>query len=93
MTNFDYLIGFLEQFWNYIPEQTLGYLEKISQVENYSPYQPIFARGTITILNGIFQLSTLTKEDRNRSLEILDVFAMAGWPEALNLLSVMERPD
>lgn len=87
------LIRFLEEHWNYMPGKTLDYLEKISKVENYSPYQPVFARGTIKILNGIFQLPLLNKEDRNRCLAILDIFAMAGWPEALNLLSIMERPD
>lgn len=87
------LIHFLEKFWKYIPEKTLDYLEKISSLKEYSPFQPIFARGTITMLNGIFQLPSLSKENRNRSLSILDIFAMAGWPEALTLLSVMERPD
>ncbi len=87
------LVHFLEDFWDYLPEKTLDYLEKISSVEDYSPYQPIFARGTIKMLNGIFQIPSLSKENRNRSLTILDTFAMAGWPEALTLLSVMERPD
>ncbi|MHB8546549.1 MAG: NACHT domain-containing protein [Nitrosotalea sp.] len=87
------LTHFLEEYWNYMPEKTLDYLEKISSVKEYSPFQPIFAHGTINVLNGIFQLPLLSKNDRNRSLAILDIFAMAGWPEALTLLSVMERPD
>lgn len=87
------LTQFLEEYWEYMPEKTLDYLEKISSVKEYSPFQPVFARGTITVLNGIFQLPSLSKTNRNRSLAILDIFAMAGWPEALELLSVMERPD
>lgn len=87
------LVRFLEKFWEHFPIKSIDYLEKIAKDENYSAFQPVFARGTVKILTGVFQQASLSTENRNRCLNILDTFAMAGWEEALNLLSSMERSD
>ena len=89
------LVRFLEKFWNIIPEKTVDYLEKITdeKIEGYSAYQPVFADESVKILTGLFQYPALSKENRKRCLNILDKYAMAGWDQALELLSSMERPD
>ncbi len=89
------LVRFLEKHWNSLPEKTIDYLEKIVRPDilEYSAFQPVFADETVKILTGVFQRSTLTVENRNRCLAILDKFAIAGWDKALDLLNVMERPD
>ncbi len=61
--------------------------------KKYLEFQSWVASGTITILNGLFREGNLSIENKQHCLDVLDKFAMAGWPEALNLLSVMERPD
>ena len=89
------LIRFLEKFWQLLPDKTLDYLDKIvdEKIEGYSTFQPVFARGTIKILTGMFHDLSLSQISKNRCLSILDKFTMAGWEEALSLLSAMERPD
>ena len=89
------LVRFLEKFWDVLPEKTIDYLEKITdeRIENYSVYQPVLAEESVRILAGLFQYPALSEENKKRCLNILDKYAMAGWPEALQLLSAMERPD
>ena len=53
----------------------------------------LIAEGTIMILNGLFREGDLSIENKQVCLDILDKFAMVGWPKALDLLSSMERPD
>ena len=91
----EHLIRFLEKFWHILPDKTIDYLEKIigEKIEEYSAYQPVFAGESVTILTGLFQHHSLSQENRKRCLNILDKYVMAGWPEALELLSAMERPD
>ena len=88
------LVQFLEKHWQIIPDKSLEYMERISQDEKkYLTFQPILAKGTIVILNGLFREPRLSSDKREKCLNILDKFSMVGWPEALNLLAVMERPD
>ncbi len=88
------LIQFLEKHWPHIPDKSLEYMERISNAEKkYLTFQPMIARGIIAILNGLFREYKLSSENREKCLNILDKFSMVGWPEALNLLAVMERPD
>ena len=89
------LVRFLEKFWDILPEKTIDYLKKITDggIGNYSAYQPIFAKGSVKILTNLFQHPSLSEENRKRCLDILDKYAMAGWEEALQLLSAMERSD
>ena len=86
------LVRFLEKFWDVLPEKTIDYLEKITD-EKYSAYQAVLAEESVKILTGLFQHPLLSEENRKRCLDILDKYAMAGWKEALQLLSAMERPD
>ena len=89
------LIRFLEKFWNLLPEKTIDYLKKLinDRIKDYTAFQPVIARESVKILNGLFQHPSLSKKNRKRCLNILDTYAMAGWNEALELLSAMERPD
>lgn len=89
------LVDFLKKFWYVLPEKTIDYLEKIvnEKIVEYSTYQPILAKTSVKILAGIFQHPSLSKENQQRCLDILDKYAVVGWPEALQLLSAMERPD
>lgn len=45
------------------------------------------------ILNGLFREGDLNEGNKQQCLDILDKFAMVGWPKALDLLNAMERPD
>ena len=89
------LVGFLEEFWHLLPEKTIDYLEEIidKEIEGYSTHQPVLAKKSVKILTGLFQHRFLSLDNRERCLNILDKYAMAGWHEALKLLSAMERPD
>ena len=91
----EHLVRFLEKFWHTLPEKTIDYLEKITgdNIQEYSAYQAVLAEESVKILTGLFQHPVLSKENRKRCLNILDKFTMAGWKEALQLLSAMERPD
>ena len=89
------LSRFLKKFWSYFPIKTITYLEKITRkdISNYSLYQGVYADNSIHILSELLQDANLSSDDIHRCLDILDKFAMAGWPDALKLLSEMERPD
>ena len=89
------LSRFLKKFWSYLPIKTITYLEKITckDISNYSLYQGVYADNSIRILSELLQDADLSSTNIHRCLDILDKFAMAGWPDALKLLSEMERPD
>ena len=89
------LINFLKDFWYLLPKETINYLEKITnaKTEEYTARQPVFAEGSVKIIASLFQHTSLSKENKKRCLNILDTYAMVGWPVALQLLSAMERPD
>lgn len=91
----EHLVDFLKEFWDMLPEKTINYLEKIinERVRIYSVSQPVLASASVKILTGIFQHPSLSKDDQKRCLDILDKYAAVGWPDALQLLSAMERPD
>ena len=88
------LIKFLEKNWKYIPQKSIEYLEKIAKDnKKYLEFHSWIADGAILILNGLFREGDLSIENKQVCLDILDKFAMVGWPRALDLLSSMERPD
>ena len=89
------LLKFLSDFWHLLPEDTIKYLEIATNEKkiDYSRYQAVFAEESIKILASLFQHTSLSNENRERCLDILDTYAVAGWPDALKLLSAMERPD
>ena len=88
------LIKFLEKNWKYIPQKSIEYLEKIAKDnKKYLEFHSWIADGAILILNGLFREGNLSIENKQVCLDILDKFAMVGWPRALDLLSSMERPD
>ena len=85
------LVGFLKEHWHRMPERALDILEMISRMPS-APYQPVLADRTIATLNGLFR--TLPgDEDQGRCLSVLDVYVRAGWPDAMDLLAKMGRPD
>ena len=85
------LIGFLKDYWHLLPGRALDLLEGISRMQ-YASYEPVFMDGTVAALNGLFR--TLPDEkDQNRCLAVLDSYVKAGWPDAMNLLRKMGRPD
>lgn len=87
-------IKFLEKNWKHIPQKSIEYLEKIAKDnKKYLEFHSWIAEGTIMILNGLFREGDLSIENKQICLDILDKFAMVGWPKALDLLSSMERPD
>lgn len=85
------LVEFIEDHWHRMPARALAILESISRMPS-APYQPVYAGKTIAALNGLFR--TLPGEDdQNRCLSMLDVYVRAGWPDAMDLLAKMGRPD
>ena len=88
------LVKFLEKNWKYLPEKSIEYLQRISKEnKKYLEFQSWIASGIIMILNGLFREGNLNDENRQHCLDVLDKFTMVGWPKALELLSIMERPD
>lgn len=89
------LVRFLIDFWHLLPEKTIDYLEKMTdqKVKEYSASQPVFAENSVTIIAGLLQHTPLSEENRRRCLDVLDIYAMAGWYEALQLLGAMEHHD
>ena len=89
------LVRFLSDHWQELPQKSIEYLEKLTgdKLKEYTSTQPRIADKTIVILNGLFRHYALDKEDKERCLNILDNYVIAGWPEALELLSKMERTD
>ena len=90
----EHLIKFLEENWIYIPKKSIEYLQRISnQKEKYLTFNSWIADGVIIILNGLFHDVRLSNKNKQSCLDILDKFAMSGWPKAFELLASMERPD
>ena len=89
------LVGFLSDYWQELPQKSIEYLEKLTgdKLKEHTSTQAQIADKTIVILNGLFRHYTLDKEDKKRCLDILDNYVIAGWSEALELLSKMERTD
>ena len=88
------LVKFLGKNWKHIPQKSIEYLEKIAKDnKKYLEFHSWIADGAILILNGLFREGDLNTENKQICLDILDKFAMVGWPKALDLLSSMERPD
>ena len=85
------LVRFLKEHWHRMPERALGLLESISRMPS-APYQPVFMEGTIAVLNGLFRTMP-GEDDQGRCLSVLDVYVRAGWPDAMDLLAKMGRPD
>ena len=61
-------------------------------MEGYVPVQPVLAEETLKVLSGLLHQS-LPEKEAQRCLDVLDTYAMAGWPDALGLLSAMEKRD
>lgn len=78
----EHLISFLKLFWVYMPDKLLQYLERIAEEKQYSIYNVAIKDGSMNILQGMIQMKTITKHRREKCLNILDAFAMAGWDEA-----------
>ena len=85
------LTDFLRKYWHLMPRRALGHLEQVAALPE-SPYQPYVMMDAVETLNGLFR-ELPGEDDRRRCLSVLDRFAMAGWPPALDLLRKMERPD
>ena len=64
-----------------------------NEIEEYFTHQPTLATKSVKTLTGLFQYHYLSSDNRKRCLSILDKYTMAGWDDALKLLSAMERPD
>ena len=84
------LTSFLEEFWKYIPEAALAFLEKTAKMnESLATFKPTIAEGSLNVLAGLFRHHSLYDGEWNRCLDVLDTYAAAGWPAALNLLAKM----
>ena len=86
----EHLARFLGKKWEQIPK-SLEYLEKIASMKWYSLGQPVLAEETLKVLAGLHQ--PLPEKESQKCLDVLDAYAMAGWPGALELLSAMEKRD
>ena len=88
----EHLVGFLAKKWERMPRKSLEFLEKITRLSGYAPIQPVFAEGSVKILAGLLQ-QPLPEEEARKCLDVLDTYAGAGWPKALDLLAAMEKRD
>ena len=86
------LAKFLAKKWEQMPSKSLEYLEKIAGMEGYAAGQPVLAEETLKVLSGLLH-QPLPEKEEQRCLDVLDTYAMAGWPDALGLLSAMEKRD
>ena len=86
------LAKFLAKKWEQMPGKSLEYLEKIAGMGEYAQVQPVLAEETLKVLSGLLH-QPLPEKEAQRCLDVLDTYAMAGWPDALGLLSAMEKRD
>lgn len=86
------LAKFLAKKWEQMPGKSLEYLEKIAGMGGYAAGQPVLAEETLKVLSGLLR-QPLPEKEAQRCLDVLDTYAMAGWPDALGLLSAMEKRD
>ena len=88
----EHLARFLGKKWEQMPSKSIEYLEKIAGIDGYSSGQPVLAEETLKVLAGLLH-QPLPEKESQRCLDVLDTYAMAGWPDALELLSAMEKRD
>lgn len=88
----EHLARFLGKKWEQMPGKSLECLEKIAGMGGYSAGQPVLAEETLKVLSGLLH-RPLPEKESQRCLDVLDRYAMAGWPGALGLLSAMEKRD
>ena len=88
------LAWFLEKFWMDVPEIALACLEKIVKIHGASAMlEPTIAGSLLSVLAGLLQYHSLYDGEWNRCLDVLDTYAAAGWPAALDLLAKMGARD
>ena len=88
------LADFFGKFWKEAPAAALAYLERA--VKEHGPAvasDPPVAESSLNALAGLLQHHSLYDSEWNRCIDVLDAFAAAGWPAALELLSEMGSRD
>lgn len=85
-------VQFLESHWGAVPDVALSCLEAVARVAG-TAHQPALAQSTASIISGMIERYAPGDGEWRRCLDVLDVYATAGWPEVLELLAAMERPD
>ena len=88
----EYTVQFLESHWSAVPGAALSCLEAVARVAG-TAHQPVLAQSTADIISGMIERYAPGDGEWKRCLDVLDVYATAGWPEVLELLAAMERPD
>ena len=88
----EYTVQFLESHWGAVPGAALSCLEAIARRAGIA-HQPVLAQSTARIISGMIERYAPGEGEWGRCLDILDVYATAGWPEIRELLAAMERPD
>ena len=88
------LAGFFERFWKEAPDAALAYLEgAVKEHGDAVASDPPAAESSLNALAGLLQHHSLYDSEWNRCIDVLDAFAAAGWPPALELLSEMGQRD
>ena len=85
-------VQFLESHWGAAPDVALSCLEAIARRAG-TAHQPALTQSTTSIISGMIERYAPGDDEWRRCLDVLDVYATAGWPEILELLAAMERPD
>ena len=88
----EHTVQFLEANWGSVPCEALSCLEAIAHAAG-TAHQPVLAQSTARIISGMIERYAPGDGEWGRCLDVLDVYATAGWPEVLELLAAMERPD
>ena len=89
----EHAMQFLETRWSAAPGTALSCLEAVARNGADPARQPVLAPCTASIISGMIELYMPGDGEWERCLDVLDVYAAAGWPEILELLASMERPD
>lgn len=89
----EHTVQFLEDHWGAVPDAALSCLEAIARGGPGLAHQPILAQYTTSIVSGMIERYMPGDDEWKRCLDMLDVYAAAGWPGVLSLLAAMERPD
>ena len=88
------LTSFLEKFWKDVPETALACLEKTVKIHGDSAAsEPTTADDSLSVLAGLLQYHSLYDSEWNRCIDVLDTYAAAGWPVAVDLLARMGARD
>jgi len=86
--------SFLVKFWKEVPETALACLEKTSRIHGVPAVsEPTIADDSLNVLAGLLRHHSLYDGEWNRCLDVLDAYAAAGWPAALDLLAKMGARD